>query len=92
VSKYTNFKRTPAFRKAFIRLGPAEQRAAVAAFKIFKNNPFDPQLRTHMIKKLSARWRRTIYAVDILGDLRAVFYTDGETVYSVDIGTHDIYK
>jgi hypothetical protein len=45
-----------------------------------------------MIKKLSARLRRNVYAVEILGNLRAVFYTVGETVVSFDIGTHDIYK
>ena len=45
-----------------------------------------------MIKKLSSRMRRTVHAVVILGNLRAVFYTVGETVISFDIGTHDIYK
>jgi len=26
------------------------------------------------------------------GDLRAVFYVEGNCVVTVDIGTHDIYK
>jgi len=34
----------------------------------------------------------TIYAVEIEGDLRLLFYLDGETVVSLIIGTHDIYK
>lgn len=34
----------------------------------------------------------TLYAVDIEGDLRAVFYVEQNLVVTVDIGTHDIYK
>jgi hypothetical protein len=58
----------------------------------FKENPFDPRLRTHKIHRLSARYGRTIYAVDIENDLRAVFFIEGDSVITVDIGTHDIYK
>ena len=36
--------------------------------------------------------KRTIYAVEIEGDLRSTFYLDGEAVVSLIIGTHDIYK
>ena len=53
---------------------------AQLAFPIFKGNPFDPRLRTHKIHKLSAQFGRTIYAVDIAGDLRATFYIEGEPV------------
>jgi hypothetical protein len=49
-------------------------------------------LRTHKIHRLSAHYGRTIYAVDIEGDLRAVFYIEGNCVVTVDIGTHDLYK
>jgi len=49
-------------------------------------------LRAHKIHRLSAQYGRTIYAVDIAGDLRATFYVEGETVWSVSIGTHDLYK
>jgi hypothetical protein len=34
--------------------------------------------------------RRTVYAVEIEGDLRAVFYLDGDLVVSFNVGTHDI--
>jgi hypothetical protein len=30
--------------------------------------------------------------MDIAVDLRATFYVEGETVWSVSIGTHDLYK
>jgi len=44
------------------------------AFAIFKQNPFDPRLRSHKIQKLSARYARVIYAAEIEADLRLVFY------------------
>lgn len=40
----------------------------------------------------SAHYGRTIYAVETEGDLRCVFYLDGETVVSLIVGTHGIYK
>ena len=59
---------------------------------VFKKDPFDARLRTHKIHRLSATYGRTIYAVEIEGDLRSTFYLDGETVISLIIGTHEIYK
>ena len=76
----------------FYRLNALQKEAARRAWAIFKENPFDPRLRAHRIHKLSARFGRTIYAVDIEGDLRAVFYLEADCVVTVDIGTHDIYK
>lgn len=86
------FKTTPQFRKALRRLSAEQKRSAKAAFQIFKSNPFDARLRTHRIHRLSAIMRRTVYAVVIEGDLRAVFFIDGQTVVSFNIGTHEIYK
>ena len=76
----------------FYRLADAQKEATRKAWKIFKENPFDPRLRTHKIHKLSALYGRTICAADIEGDLRSTFYIDGDWIVSVDIGTHDIYK
>ena len=45
-----------------------------------------------MIKTLSSRYKKTIYAVEVLADLRAVFYLEGDEVVSFDIGTHEIYR
>jgi hypothetical protein len=56
----------------------------------FQEDPFDLRLRTHKIQSLSAHYRRTIYAVEIEGDLRSTFYFDGDTVVSLVLGTHDI--
>jgi hypothetical protein len=49
-------------------------------------------LRTHKIQRLSGYYGHTIYAVEIEGDLRLLFYLDGDTVFSLIIGTHEIYK
>jgi hypothetical protein len=86
------FRAAHSFWRSWNKLSELQQRAARQAFPIFKANPFDPSLRAHKIHRLSAHYGRTIYAVDIAGDLRATFYVEGETVWSVSIGTHDIYK
>lgn len=80
------------FWKAFHALNAGQQANAKEAFKVFKKDPFDPSLKTHKIHKLSAAYGRTIYSVTIEANLRAVFYLDGDTICTVDIGTHDIYK
>ena len=76
----------------FYRLNDAQKEAARRAWKIFKENPFDARLRPHKIHRLSSLYGRTVYAVDIEGDLRSTFYVEGNWIVSVDIGTHDIYK
>ena len=86
------FKTTTAFQKALENLSGSQRESADAAFKIFKADPFDPRLGAHKINKLTARYGRTILSVTIAGDFRAAFYIEGNTVVSVDIGTHDIYK
>jgi hypothetical protein len=86
------FRAAKSFWRCWSSLSPEQKRKSLAAFHVFKENPFDPRLRTHKIQRLSVYYRRTIYAVDIAGDLRATFYVEGDTVWSVAIGTHDIYK
>ena len=86
------FKTTPVFRKALAALTAEQKRSARRAFAIFRENPFDPRLHTHKIHSLSARYGRTIFSVRVEGDLRAVFYLEGDVVVSVDIGTHAIYR
>jgi hypothetical protein len=80
------------FWTSFYRLPAAQKESARQAWKIFKENPFDARLRTHKIQRLSANYGRIIYAIEIEGDLRLLFYLDGETVISLIIGTHEIYK
>lgn len=86
------FRAVERFWTSFYRLPSAQKESARTAWKIFKENPFDSQLRTHKIQRLSAHYGRIIYAAEIESDLRLLFYLEGENVVSLIIGTHDIYK
>jgi hypothetical protein len=86
------FKPTQQFWESFYALSAPQKTSTRAAWQIFKLNPFDARLRPHKIHRLSARFRRTIYAVDVEADLRVVFYVEAEVVVTVDIGTHDLYR
>ena len=86
------FQPTENFWESFYDLTPGQKESTRRVWKIFKQNPFDLRLRPHKIHKLSSLYGRTIYAVDIEADLRAVFYLEGNSIVTVDIGTHDIYK
>ena len=82
----------PKFWKNYRKLSAGQQQSARDAWKFFKLDPFDPRLGAHRINSLSAIFKRTVHAVVIEGDLRAVFYIEGDTVVTVNIGSHDIYK
>ncbi len=58
----------------FYPLPASRKESAPRAWRIFKQNPFNPRLGAHRIQQLSAIMRRTVYAVVIEGDLWAVFY------------------
>jgi mRNA-degrading endonuclease YafQ of YafQ-DinJ toxin-antitoxin module len=86
------FKPTQGFWESFYALSPSQKDSTRRAWKIFKENPFDPRLRPHKIHRLSALYGRTIYAADVEADLRAVFYVERDTVVTVDIGSHEVYR
>ncbi len=86
------FRATEVFWEKFYDLPSARKESVRRAWQVFKQDPFDPRLRSHRIHKLSALYRRTIYSAVIEADLRIVFFLDGETVWTVDIGTHDVYR
>ena len=83
---------TETFWENFYGLAPAQKESARKTWEIFKQDPFHPRLRTHKIHRLSALLRRTVYAVEVEGDLRVVFYLEGDLVVSFNIGTHDVYR
>ncbi len=82
----------PRFWKNYRKLSARQQKSVREAWQRFKVDPFDPGLRTHRINSLTAIFKRTVYAIVIEGDLRVVFYIEGDTVVTVNIGSHDIYK
>ncbi len=84
--------RAKSFRKAFEALNEQAQEKARAKFEIFKENPFDSRLGAHQIKKLSARYRQTVYGAHVEGNLVFTFIVTGkEEVTSLDIGDHGVY-
>ena len=86
------YKAAETFWESFYALSPMQKESVRSAWQIFKDNPFDARLRPHKIHSLSARYKKTIYSAVIEGDLRVVFYIDGDTVWSVDVGTHALYQ
>jgi hypothetical protein len=85
------FQATRAFWRNFYQLPAAQKQSTRKAWQIFKLDPFDPRLRTHKIHRLSGIMRRTVYAVAVEGDLRVVFYVEGDLVVSFNIGSHAVY-
>ncbi len=86
------YRATPQFWKNFHSLSPTQKDSTREKFRIFHENPFDPRLRTHKIQSPSSLFKRTIHAVVIEGDLRALFYIEGDLVITFNIGTHEIYR
>ena len=86
------FRASETFWKHFYDLNASQKESVRRAWKIFREDPFDSRLRAHKIHRLTAALGKTVYAVEIEADLRAVFYLDGDMVRTVDIGSHDIYQ
>jgi len=77
------------FKKSFRRLPPKIQRKTISRIKLFKENPFDSQLRTHPLSgKEKECWS---FWIDYRYRLKFIFL-NGDEVLFLDIGTHDIYK
>jgi hypothetical protein len=87
-----HYKASEEFWKNFHRLSSAEKELVRRAWIIFKVDPFDCRLRTHKIHILSAKAKKTIYSVVIDADLRILFYIENDTIFTFDVGSHDIYK
>ena len=79
------FKPTQQFWESFYALSPDQKDSTRWAWKIFKENLFDPRLRVHKIHR-SLAVLRTIYAAEVEANLRAVFYIEHDIVVTVDIG------
>ena len=86
------FRASDRFWKHFDKLTDRQKERAIKAFEIFKKDPFDPRLRAHKINSLSSAMKRTVYAVEIEGNLRVLFYIDGDSVVTFNIGSHDVYR
>ena len=92
MSAIYHFEAAPAFWKSYRKLTLMEQEAARRAWQIFKQDPFDPRLGAHKIHSLSARAKETVYSAVVASDLRVVFVVRSNTVYTLDIGSHALYR
>ncbi len=77
------------FVKQFKKLTPQMQKQAIKAEKLFKKEPFSPQLKTHKLTgRLEDLWAFSINYKD-----RIIFEFMGKgKVLFYKIGSHDIYK
>jgi hypothetical protein len=80
------------FWNSFRDLEQEQQTSCRRVWRIFHKDPFDPRLKTHRISTLSARAGRPVYAVWIEPNLRVVFFIEDDIIYTMDVGTHKIYR
>jgi len=79
----------PKFKKAYQKLPLEIKKKAEKKEKIFRQNCFDPRLKTHKLtgklKDISAFWIDKHYRILF------IFY-EKDSVIFLDVGTHEIYK
>lgn len=80
---------TSGFEKSFSKLPTRIQKLAERKDMWFRQNAFDPRLRTHKLKgELSGYWS---YYINRRYRILFRFISDTEAIY-YDIGTHEIYE
>jgi addiction module RelE/StbE family toxin len=79
----------PKFARQYKKLPRAIQETAEEKEVLFRDNPFDPRLKTHKLSgALSGFW-----SFSITHSYRIIFeFVDEQTVRFYQIGTHDIYE
>lgn len=86
------FKASERFWKCFNALSPSDKKQVRAKYLLFKVDPFDKRLGARKIALLSSRYKKIVDGLHIAGDLIVTFYIEGNVVYTLTIGTHDVYK
>lgn len=80
---------TSEFKKSYRKLHSRIQDLSEKKEKWFRQDAFDPRLRTHKLKgEVEGYWS---YSVNYAYRVLFRFIGDHEVIY-YDIGTHDIYK
>jgi hypothetical protein len=79
------YRATETFWENFYRLAPSQKESARRVWELSKQNPFDATA-PHKIHRLTSILKRTVHAVVIEDDLRAVFDIEGDTIVSFNIG------
>ncbi|OGZ32705.1 MAG: hypothetical protein A3H02_02970 [Candidatus Niyogibacteria bacterium RIFCSPLOWO2_12_FULL_41_13] len=79
----------PRFDKSYKKLPREIKEKVKQKEKIFRENPFDPRLKTHKLhgkeKEALAFWINYYYRV------KFIFLNDREVLF-LDVGAHEIYK
>ena len=77
------------FERSYRKLPRRVQRVAERKELLFRDNPFDTQLKTH---RLDVK-EREVWAFSVLHShrIKFIFLTEGEVLF-LDIGTHGIYE
>jgi addiction module RelE/StbE family toxin len=84
-----NIEYSPKFARQFRKLPKEAKMSAFQCEKIFRNNPFDPKLKTHKLHGTIKEY----WAFSISYDYRMGFtFVDGDLVRFHAIGSHDIYQ
>ncbi len=79
---FKNFKSRIASSKAL-------NKKAQERITLFANNPHSPLLKDHSLKGNKTGLR----SFSITGDIRIIYQLESETIYFLDIGTHNqVYK
>ncbi|TSC94973.1 MAG: hypothetical protein Athens101410_692 [Parcubacteria group bacterium Athens1014_10] len=82
-------KVSPQFQKNYKKLPNSIKEKAKKKETIFRNNPFDSQLKTH---KLSGRHKDS-WAFWVDYSYRIIFiFLSSEEILFLDIGSHKVYK
>ena len=86
------FQATRTFWRSFGKLSLRQQTKARQAFAIFRQNPFDRRLRFPQDPQAFGSLRTYHLCGRDRNDLRVVFYIEGTTVVTVEIGSHAVYR
>ncbi|MEK7101710.1 MAG: type II toxin-antitoxin system mRNA interferase toxin, RelE/StbE family [Patescibacteria group bacterium] len=79
----------PSFIKDFKKCEKNVRAKFVERKQVFILNPFHPLLNNHQLHGKWAGHR----SINITGDYRAIFYTKGDSIVFIRIGTHpQLYK
>ncbi len=82
-------KISPRFEKNYKRLPKRIKEKAKEKETIFRNNFFDPRLKTHKLKgKCQDSWA---FWINDSYRIKFIFISDNEILF-LNIGTHEIYK
>ena len=80
-------RRNKQFNKLFAQLPRSVQQQARTAYRLFKENPYNPQLH---FKHVSSD--ESIYSVRINYSYRALGLLEGDTIVWYWIGSHEAYN